>query len=69
MLRYISSFKGCGTVDIRVEGISDKLYTADVYILDGVKDMSLGDSVALSGMKKRFVLNMSEYGAVMIKLY
>ena len=65
----ISSFKGCGTVDIRVEGISDKLYTADVYILDGVKDMSLGDSVALSGMKKRFVLNMSEYGAVMIKLY
>ncbi len=65
----ISSFEGCGAVDIRIEGIPDNLYTADVYMLDGVKDMTLGDSVALSGMKKRFVLNMSEYGVVMIKLY
>lgn len=65
----LSSFEGCGTVDIRVDGIPDNLYTADIYMLDGVKDMTLSSSVAISGMKKRFVLNVSEYGVVMIKLY
>lgn len=65
----IASFGGCGTVDIRLDGIPDDLYTADIYMLDGVKDMTLGDSLPLSGMKKRLVLNVSEYGAVLIKLY
>lgn len=65
----IASFKGCGVVDLRIDGIADNLYTADVYMLDGVKNMSLADSVPLSGMKKRVLLNVSEHGAVLVKLY
>ena len=65
----LASFGGCGVVDLRLEGIPEDVYTADVYMLDGVKDMTLGDSVPVSGMKKRLLLNISEYGAALIKLY
>lgn len=65
----IASFGGCGVVDVRLEGIPENLYTADVYMLDGVKNMTLGDSVPLSGMKKRLLLSMSEYGVAAIRLY
>ncbi len=65
----IASFCGCGTVDVRLDGIPDDLYTADVYMLDGVKNMTLADSIPLSGTKKRLVLNVSDYGAMLIKLY
>ena len=63
------SFDGCGVVDLRIDGITEEQYTADVYMLDGVKNMELADSLPLSGMKKRLVLNVSEYGAVLIKLH
>ncbi len=65
----IASFGGCGTVDVRLDGIGENVYSADVYMLDGVKNMELADSVSVSGMKKRIVLNVSEYGAVLIKLF
>lgn len=65
----LASFGGCGVVDLRIDGITDEQYTADVYMLDGVKNMELADSLPLSGMKKRLVLNISEYGAVLIKLH
>jgi len=65
----ISSFGGCGVVDLRLEGIPENLYTADVYMLDGVKNMALGDSVPLSGMKKRLLLSVSEYGVIAVRLY
>ena len=68
-LILISSFDGCGTVDLRLDGIPENLYTADVYMLDGVKNLENATSVALSGVQKRLVLNVSPYGAVMIKLY
>ncbi len=69
--RYIllTSFDGCGTVDLRIEGIPNDVYTAEIYMLDGVKDMSLGDSIPLSGDKKRLILNISRYGAAMVKIY
>lgn len=65
----IASLGGCGVVDLRLEGFGENLYSADVYMLDGVKDMSFADSVPISGMKKRIVLNVSEYGAMLIKLH
>lgn len=65
----ITSFGGCGVVDLRLDGISEKVYTADVYMLDGVKNMELADSIPVSGMKKRLVLNVSEYGVVVVKLH
>ena len=65
----VSSFGGCGVVDLRLEDIPDGLYTAEVYILDGVKSFERGDSVQLTGSKKRLLLNLSEYGAVLVKLF
>jgi hypothetical protein len=65
----IVSFDGCSVVDLRLDGIPDDLYSAEVYMLDGVKNMSLADTVALSGMKKRLLLNVSNYGAVLVRLY
>lgn len=65
----LASFDGCGVVDLRIDGITEDQYTADVYMLDGVKNMELADSLPLSGIKKRLVLNVSKYGAVLIKLH
>ena len=65
----LASFKGCGVIDLRLDGIPDDLYSADIYMLDGVKDMSLADTVPVSGMKKRILLNVSEYGVILVKLY
>lgn len=63
------SFGGCSVVDLRLDGIPDKLYSAEVYMLDGVKNMTLADTVPLSGMKKRLLLNVSSFGAIMVRLY
>ncbi len=65
----ISSFDGCGIVDIRLDSIPSNIYTADIYMLDGVKDMTLADSIPITGDKKRLILNISKYGAAMIRLY
>ncbi len=65
----LTSFDGCGTVDLRLDGIPHDAYTAEIYMLDGVKDMSLADSIPLSGDKKRLILNISRYGAAMVKIY
>lgn len=65
----ISSFDGCGIVDLRLDAIPENIYTADIYMLDGVKNMSLADSIPISGAKKRLLLNISQYGAALIKLY
>ena len=65
----IASHGGCGTVDLRIDGIADNLYTADTYIIDGVKNLELGDSVPLSGEKKRMIFSICEYGAILVKLY
>lgn len=65
----ISSFDGCGIVDLRLDSIPPDIYTADIYMLDGVKDMTLADSIPITGEKKRLILNISRYGAAMVKLY
>lgn len=65
----LASFGGPGVIDVRLDGLLENHYSADVYMLDGVKNMELVDSVPITGMKKRLVLNVSEYGAVLIKLH
>ncbi|MBQ8408526.1 MAG: hypothetical protein IJY39_06630 [Clostridia bacterium] len=65
----IASFGGCGVIDLRLEGIPDSLYSADVYMLDGVKDLVCAAPIPISGMKKRLLLNISEYGVVAVRLY
>ncbi len=65
----ISSFDGCGMVDLRLDSIPSDVYTAEIYMLDGVKNMSLADTLPISGSKKRMLLNISQYGAALVKLY
>jgi hypothetical protein len=65
----VSSFEGCGVVDLRLDEIPENVYTADVYMLDGVKNMSLADSIPISGAKKRLLLDISKYGAAFVRLY
>jgi hypothetical protein len=65
----LSSFGGCGVIDLRLDNISDELYNADIYMLDGVKNLTLCDSVPISGMRKRLLLNVSEFGVVMVRLH
>lgn len=65
----LSAFDGCTSIDLRLDNIPDNFYTADIYMLDGVKNMELCHSIQLSGMKKRMVLNVSPYCVVLIKIY
>ena len=65
----ISSFDGAPFVDLRLENIPDNLYTADIYMSDGVKNMELCDSVSLAGSKKRLLLSVSKYGYLQIEMY
>ena len=66
----IASFGGVGVVDLRLDGIPSTMYSAEVYMLDGVKNLVCSDEVIpISGMKKRLLLNVSEYGVVLVKLY
>lgn len=65
----ISAFDGAESVDLRLLNIPDNFYTADIYMLDGVKNMDLCQSVQLAGMKKRMILNISPYSVIFIKLY
>lgn len=65
----LSAFDGCASIDLRLDNIPDNYYTADIYMLDGVKNMELCNSVQLSGMKKRMVLSVSPYSVILIKVY
>lgn len=65
----IASFDGCGMIDLHLEGIADNIYSAEIYMIDGVKDLTLCDTVPLSGPRKRILLNISAYGVVLVKLY
>ena len=65
----IASYDGCDTVDVRLDGIPESVYTAEVFMLDGVKNMESAATTQLSGIKKRLVLNLSSYGVILVKLY
>ena len=65
----LSAFDGCTSIDLRLDNIPDNFYTADIYMLDGVKNMELCHSIQLSGMKKRMVLSVSPCCVVLIKIY
>ncbi len=65
----ISAYDGCSTVDLRLDNIPDNLYNADIYMLDGVKNLDIPYTVELSGMRKRLLLNISPYSVIFVKLY
>lgn len=65
----ISDFDGVTSIDLRLMNIPDDFYTADIYMLDGVKNMELCNSIQLAGLSKRMVLSVSRYSVILIKLY
>lgn len=65
----LSSFDGVTSIDLRLMNIPDSFYTADIYMLDGVKDMELCNSIQLAGLNKRMVMSVSQYSVILIKLY
>lgn len=64
----LSCFDGCQQIDLRLENIPDDVYSAEIYMSDGVKNMELCDTVALAGVKKRLLLSVSKYGYIQIKI-
>lgn len=65
----LASFGGTSVIDLRLDGIPSSFYSAEVYMLDGVKNLVGGETIPISGIKKRLLLNVSEYGVVLVKLY
>lgn len=65
----ISCFDGAKMVDLRLENIPDGMYTADIYMSDGVKDMEFCDSVPITGDRKRILLNVSSFGYAIVRIY
>ena len=65
----VSSFDGAPFVDLRLENIPDGVYSADIYMSDGVKNMERCDSVPLVGSKKRLLLSTSRFGYFCVEIY
>ncbi len=65
----ISSFDGTQMVDVRLDMIPDNVYTAEIYMSDGVKNLEFCDSIPITGIRKRLLLSMSAYGFAVIKIF
>ena len=58
-----------GLVDIRMSNLPEDVYSADVYILDGVKDLALVQTLPLLGMSRQVCVATGKYSVILIKLY
>ena len=58
-----------GLVDIRLNNLPENVYSADVMILDGVRDLSLVQTLPLLGMSRRVCISVSGYSLILINLY
>lgn len=58
-----------GLVDIRLDNLPENVYSADVMILDGVRDLSLVQTLPLLGMSRRVCISVSGYSLILINLY
>ena len=58
-----------GLVDVRLDNLPENVYSADVMILDGVRDLSLVQTLPLLGMSRRVCISVSQYSLILIKLY
>ena len=65
----ISVLDGAGLVDIRMNNLPDNVYSADVLILDGVRDLSHVQTLPLLGMSRQICISVSKYSLILIKLY
>ena len=58
-----------GLVDIRMNNLPADVYSADVYIMDGVKDLALVQTLPLMGMSRQVAIATGKYSVIFIKLY
>ena len=58
-----------GLVDIRMHNLPEDVYSADVYILDGVKDLTLVQTLPLMGMSRQVCVATGKYSVILINLY
>lgn len=58
-----------GLVDIRMNNLPDNVYSADVLILDGVRDLAHVQTLPLMGMSRQVCISVSKYALILIKLY
>ena len=58
-----------GLVDIRMNNLPENVYSADVYIMDGVKDLALVQTLPLLGMSRQVCIATGKYSVILIKLY
>ncbi len=65
----ISVANGAGLVDIRLDNLPDNVYSADVLILDGVRDLTHVQTLPLLGMSRRICISVSKYALILIQLY
>lgn len=58
-----------GLVDIRMNNLPDNVYSADVLILDGVRDLTHVQTLPLLGMSRQICISVGKYALILIKLY
>lgn len=58
-----------GLVDIRMNNLPENVYSADVLILDGVRDLTCVQTLPLLGMSRQICVAVSKYSVILIKLY
>ena len=58
-----------GLVDIRMNNLPEDVYSADVYIMDGVKDLALVQTLPLLGMSRQVCVATGKYSIILINLY
>lgn len=58
-----------GLVDIRMQNLPENVYSADVLILDGVRNLTCVQTLPLLGMSRQICVAVSKYSVILIKLY
>lgn len=65
----IAGLDSPGLVDIRLNNLPEDVYSADVLILDGVRDLVHVQTLPLMGMSRQIYISVSNYSLILIKLY
>jgi hypothetical protein len=60
---------GAGLVDIRMNHLPENVYSADVMILDGVRDLTCVQTLPLMGMSRQICISAGKHSLILIKLY
>lgn len=64
----LTSFRG-GATELFLEGIpTDRVYVAELFLLDGTRDLSLVDTQTLTRERIRFSLAMGKYSVMLIRI-